>query len=254
MTIGHTIFGKGSEGVIVLHGWLSDHSVFEPMFPSLDTDTFTYAFMDYRGYGKSQNMAGEHTMKEIATDVIALADQLGWQRFHLVGHSMGGMAIQRIAVDACERVKSLVAITPVPACGVPFDDNGWALFSGAADNDANRRIIVDTTTGNRLSGHWLDWMVQRSRETTTRDAFADYLIAWAKTDFTAEVKGLQVPLLVLIGAHDPVLNEEVMKGTYLTWYPKVALEVIANAGHYPMQETPVYLATTIQTFLGTHPG
>jgi len=42
MTIGHTIFGKGSEGVIVLHGWLSDHSVFEPMFPSLNTDTFTH--------------------------------------------------------------------------------------------------------------------------------------------------------------------------------------------------------------------
>jgi len=46
MIIGHTIYGSGKEGVIVLHGWLGDYTVFEPMLPYLDTDTFTSAFMD----------------------------------------------------------------------------------------------------------------------------------------------------------------------------------------------------------------
>jgi pimeloyl-ACP methyl ester carboxylesterase len=191
-------------------------------------------------------------MQEIADDAIALADHLGWQRFHLIGHSMGGMAMQRIMVDATRRVKSGVALTPVPASGVPFDEAGWVLFAGAPEHDENRRGIIDFTTGSRLSGHWLDWMVRRSRKTTTQDAFADYLQAWAKTDFSAEVNGLAVPLLVLVGAHDRALTEAVMKSTFMVWYPNARLEVIANAGHYPMQGTPVYLTTVTETFLREH--
>ncbi|MCA9690775.1 MAG: alpha/beta hydrolase [Nannocystaceae bacterium] len=249
MTIGHTIVGSGERRVIVLHGWFGDYSVFEPMLPYLDTTAFSYAFMDYRGYGKSRFQAGEHTMKEIAGDAIALADHLGWERFAVVGHSMGGMAVQRVAVDASARVLGGVAITPVPASGVPFDEGGWALFSGAADDDGNRRTILDVTTGQRLSGAWLDWMVRRSREVTTRDAFADYFVAWAKTDFVAEANGLTTPLLVLPGEHDPALTVDVMKQTFLAWYPNARMEVLANAGHYPMQETPVRLATVIEAFL-----
>ncbi len=252
MLIGHEIHGSGGEGVIVLHGWLGDHSVFEPTFPYLDTETFSYAFVNYRGYGKSADITGEHTMAEISADAIALADHLGWQRFHTVGHSMGGMALQRVALDALGRVKSGVAITPVPASGVPLDTNGEALFGGAADKDENRRMILDFTTGNRLCGRWLDEKVKASRETTTRDAFADYLIAWTKTDFADEVKGLDIPILVLYGEHDQALTGEVMRQTYMAWLPNAELEMIGNAGHYPMQETPIDLVTKMEAFMRTH--
>jgi pimeloyl-ACP methyl ester carboxylesterase len=40
-----------------------------------------------------------------------------------------------------------------------------------------------------------------------------------------------------------------MKATYLAWYPNASLEVMPNAGHYPMDETPVALATSIEAFL-----
>ena len=248
MAIGHKTHGSGSSGVIVLHGWFGDHTVFDPVVPYLDTDTFTYGFMDYRGYGLSRDIAGEHTMQEIADDTVALADELGWDQFHLVGHSMGGMALMRIATDHPHRVKSGVALTPVPPSGVPLDEDGAALFNGAIENDENRRAILDFTTGGRLSGHWLD----RSRETTTVEAYADYLVAWTQTNFADESNGLELPLLVCPGEHDGALTADVMRQTYMEWYPNAELEILPNSGHYPMQETPVYLTTVTENFIRKH--
>lgn len=252
MIIGHTIIGRGAEPVIVMHGWLGDHKVFAPMFPYLDQARFSYAFLDYRGYGKSRDIAGRYTMDELAGDAIALADHLGWKRFHAVGHSMGGMAIQRVIIDAPGRVKCGVAITPVPASGAPMAGDQAALFNGAVENDQNRRTIIDFTTGGRLSRAWLDWMVANSNATTTRPAFAGYLKAWTETNFAERVMGNATPLLVLCGEHDAALTAEVMRATYLAWYPKAELAVMPNAGHYPMQEVPVYLATLLEAFMAKH--
>ena len=124
MDIGHTTIGSGKEKVIVLHGWFGDYAVWEPTFNSLDKDTFTYVFMDYRGYGKSIDMTGDYSMSEIASDAISLVNELSWKNFHVVGHSMGGMAMQRLILDIDERnrVKSTVGIDPVPACGGQLDE------------------------------------------------------------------------------------------------------------------------------------
>ena len=249
MAIGHTIHGGGPEGVIVLHGWFGGPPPFAPMFDYLDTDTFTYAFMDYRGYGKSIDVAGEYTIAEIAADAVGLADDKGWERFHVIGHSMGGMAVQRLALDVPERVKSVVALTPVPACGVPFDDDTWGLFSAAVDSDEHRRIIVSFSVGDRLCDRWVDRMVRGSRETSTVEAFGAYLPAWVRNDFAAEANGLKTPMLVVVGEHDGALTEDFMCQTFLEWYPNARLEVMANAGHYPMDETPVCLATMVEAFL-----
>jgi esterase len=245
----HHLIGTGPHKVIALHGWFADRHGFAPMEKVLNGGEFTYAFMDYRGYGGMKDVAGSYTMDEIATDTLALADALGWREFSLIGHSMGGKAIQRALTRAPSRVKKLVALTPVPASAVPFDDTGWSLFSGAAENAANRYGIIDFTTGNRLTKTWLDQMVAYSLECSTKAAFAAYLLAWAKTDFSAEVKGLPTPVKVIVGATDPALNADVMKGSYLAWYPNATMEVLENAGHYPMHETPVTLATVIEKFL-----
>lgn len=244
-----TTIGNGPRKVICLHGWFGSAKGWGPFVDALDTDTFTYAFMDYRGYGDSMGLKGSYTMDEIAADTLALADRLGWQRFSLMGHSMGGMAIQRVLVEAPQRVEKLVALTPVPANGYPFDESGYNFFASAADDPAVRRQIVDKTTGNRLTGVWIEKVVRYSLEQSTRDAFAAYLPAWAKSDFSERVKGNPVPVQVVIGEHDPAINESLVSGTYLAWFPKAELEVVANAGHYPMHETPVALATAVERFL-----
>ncbi|MCG5212838.1 alpha/beta fold hydrolase [Streptosporangium sp. KLBMP 9127] len=245
----HDVHGSGPHRVIVLHGWFGDRSSFARIRPYLDGDAFTYAFPDYRGYGEALDLTGEHTLAEISADVIALADKLGWETFSLIGHSMGGTAMQRVMLDAPGRVRKLIGISAVPASGVPFDDQSWALFAGSAEEPANRRAIIDLTTGNRLPGTWLDEMVRNSLRNSTVAAFRAYLDAWAHTDFHTEVIGNATPALLVVGAHDPALSADVMRGTWLEWYPNAELLTLSDAGHYATEETPLALVSAIERFL-----
>jgi len=92
-------------------------------------------------------------------------------------------------------------------------------------------------------------MVAASLAESDEDAFAAYLTAWAKTDFHEQIKGNPVPIKLIVGEHDPALGAATMKDTYLQWYPNATMDVMANAGHYPMNETPIALATSIEKFL-----
>lgn len=248
--IGSTLVGTGSQKVIVCHGWMGDYSVFNPTIQNLNLMKYTYAFVDYRGYGKSKDQTGEYSIEEIAQDVVEFAKSQGWEKFNLIGHSMGGLVIQKILAIASEQVDKVIALTPVPANGYPMDTDSQALFDGAVENIDNRRTILDFTTGNRLSGVWLDQMTQASVDTTTKESYKGYLKAWTQTDISSEIEGKSHDVLVCVGENDPALPKEMMQETYLKWYPNSKIEILPNAGHYPMQETPVHLATVIENFLG----
>ena len=61
-------------------------------------------------------------MEEAAADAIAVADDLGWDRFSVVGHSMGAKIGHQALLQAPDRVQRLVGLNAVPATEVPFDD------------------------------------------------------------------------------------------------------------------------------------
>lgn len=249
MTNHHVLVGSGPQRVLCLHGWFGSAGGWGPFVTDLDTKTFTYAFMDYRGFGGSKSTTGEHTMDEIARDALALADSLGWSTFNLIGHSMGGMAMQKVLALAPDRVEKLVGVSPVPASGVPFDEATWGFFTSATESPEARAGIIDLTTGKRHPKAWLDRMVAHSLETSTKEAFAAYLVAWAKSNFAAEIEGSTKPVLVIAGAHDPALGADVMQQTFLKSYPNATLEVLADAGHYAMFETPLSLVASVERFL-----
>lgn len=254
MALGYTTLGKGAEKVIVLHSWMHDHTVWQPTFAALDTQTFTYVFPDYRGYGKSRYGTGQYTMQEIAADLLALIQRLGWRQFHIIGHSMGAMVMQRVLVDINDhqRIKSAIAITPIPACGAQLDENSWATFEASISDTASRHMIMDFTTGKRLPDAWLNQMVKHSFATTTPDAFAGYLRAWVYEDFSNLVMDMTTPLLVVVGDCDYAITEASMSETYLKWFPNSILETLSNSGHYPMQETPLSLVSMTERFMRQH--
>ncbi len=244
-----TVIGDGPQKVLALHGWFGSAAGWGPLPDLIDGDRYSFAFLDYRGYGARRGETGEYSLAEISGDALAAVDALGWSSFAVLGHSMGGSAMQRVLRDAGGRVTGLIGVSPVPSTGVPFDEASWQLFSGAAEKREARYAIIDMTTGGRLSSTWIDAMVQASLDGSDPEAFGAYLEAWARTDFAAEVAGDPTPVLVVVGEHDPALGAAVMEQTFLQQYPNASLEVLANAGHYAMFETPVALLTSIERFL-----
>lgn len=242
--------GSGEHHVLALHGWFGSARGWGSLPDYLDGSAYTYVFMDLRGYGGRAGVAGEYTMEEAAADAIALADDLGWDRFSLIGHSMGGKAVQHVLLSQPGRVRRIVALTPVPANEVPFDDAGWSLFSGAANSRDNRAAIISLTTGGRLPAAFVNHVVQHSLDNSAVEAFGAYLQSWARSDFADRVQDNPALVKVIVGEHDPALSAEVMRQTWLASYPRAELEVFPNAGHYPMFETPAALAASIEEFLG----
>lgn len=245
----HELHGDGPHRVIAVHGWLADRSAYAPVLPDLDLGSFQYAVVDLRGYGEARGVDGAYTAAEGAEDVLALADRLGWERFSLIGHSMGGSVAQRALAAAPHRVRRLVGVSPVPASGVPFPPEQWGLFAGASHAPENRRVILDLTTGGRRPAAWLDRMVRRSLERSDAEAFRTWLDSWAREDFHERIEGSPVPALTVAGALDPALSAEVQRATWMRWYPRAELVELPSCGHYAMDEAPLDLIRVVEDFL-----
>lgn len=259
--LGHDVFGSGPEKVIVLHDWMGDAANYDPMKPYLDGEAFTFVFADVRGYGRSKAMQGDYAASEIARDTLALADALGFERFHVIGHSMNGMSVQRLAIDdwtgGAKRLKSVVAITPVTADGYPASDEDREFLWSAIHNAEVSEMAFGALTGGKLGPQWAKVKTRRNLATSDATAMQGYYDMWLNTDFSAEAADARVetPIQVIGGRNDlPGFLEPKLRETFAVWYPNAELHFITDAGHYPMHETPAYLAALIQDFLVRHSG
>jgi pimeloyl-ACP methyl ester carboxylesterase len=257
--LGHSTYGQGKEKVLALHHWMGDAASYDPLIPYLDPSLYTYVFADVRGYGMSRHLPGTHTVEEVAADAFRLADSLGWTQFHVIGHSMSGMVVQRMAVDdwisGVRRLKSMIALTPVSADGYPADEGTkkflWDLIHQRALSEQGFSML----TGQRLSPLWGRVKTTRHFQTSTEEAVKGYYRMWLETDFSEDVRSAEVgtPLLVIGGRQDlPGFQEEHLRKTVGAWFPNIEFTFITDSGHFPMDETPVYLASLIERFLDTH--
>jgi 3-oxoadipate enol-lactonase len=80
--------------------------------PQIDAlrDQYAIAAPDNRGIGRSTYRASALTIGDMASDVLAIADTEGFDRFHLAGHSIGGLVAQEIALRARHRVLTLALL------------------------------------------------------------------------------------------------------------------------------------------------
>ena len=102
----------GADGLplLALHGWLDNAASFRPMATLLGG--YDLVALDMPGHGRSFHYPAdaEYSLFSTILDVLAAADALGWQRFALLGHSMGGAIASMLAAAAPDRITRLSLI------------------------------------------------------------------------------------------------------------------------------------------------
>jgi pimeloyl-ACP methyl ester carboxylesterase len=156
-----------------------------------------------------------YTLSEMATDGLAVLDELGIERAHAVGASMGGMIAQQMAIDHPDRVLSLTSImstTGDPQVGQGSQEAMGALLSPAPDS-RDEAIELGVSIGAIISGPHFDEAEARVRVGEAFDrsyypAGAPFqLAAIAKTgNRTEQLEALDVPTLVIHGAADSLVG------------------------------------------------
>jgi pimeloyl-ACP methyl ester carboxylesterase len=104
----HELHGTRGEPLVLVHGYTGDVTDWEHQIAGFAA-SHRVLVMDHRGHGRSGAPPdrGSYTIERMADDVEALAARVGFGPYHLVGHSMGGMVAQEIALRSPERLLSL---------------------------------------------------------------------------------------------------------------------------------------------------
>ncbi|AMO77426.1 alpha/beta fold hydrolase [Pseudomonas citronellolis] len=117
------LFGpEDGKPVLALHGWLDNAMSFARLAPKLDG--LRIVALDFAGHGHSAHRApgASYLLWDYAYDVLAVAEQLGWERFSLLGHSMGAIVSVLLAGAMPERIERLALI------------DGLVPYTGEADS------------------------------------------------------------------------------------------------------------------------
>ncbi|WP_248920780.1 alpha/beta fold hydrolase [Pseudomonas entomophila] len=99
--------------VIALHGWLDNANSFARLAPQLKGLRIVALDLAGHGYSEHRPIGAGYALADYAHDVLRVAEQLGWQRFGLLGHSLGAIISVQLAGALPERISHLALIDGV---------------------------------------------------------------------------------------------------------------------------------------------
>jgi pimeloyl-ACP methyl ester carboxylesterase len=239
--------GAGSPTLVFLHYWGGSMRTWRHVIEALASQSRTVA-IDLRGWGRSGASASGYALNELADDVEAVIKSLDLERYIIVGHSMGGKIGQLMASRRPNGLVGLVLVAPAPPTALDLPLAARQAMVGAYDS---RESIV-ATVEHVLAPDGLD---ADDLETVIADSLAGAAAAkeaWplstSQQDIGADVANIDVPVLVISGAHDRVDPPEVLRRELLARIPQAELCVLPNVGHLLPLEAPDAIAELIRAF------
>lgn len=186
------------------------------------------------------------TLASLASHLLDEATRAGLDRFHLVGHSMGGQIAQLAAAQAPGRVRSLVLVNSVPLSGLPLPAEVAAMFRASGGDRAAQGAILDQAC-LELSPEAKDALLDDAGSIAPSWIARSFDLFTAGGDAT-KLAAIACPTLV-VATDDPFLPPPFLEQTVVSKIAGAKLAVVKGPGHYPQVERPDALASTLRSFL-----
>ena len=246
--------------IVLLHGITLSSRVWARQFTSLPEAGFRTIAIDGRGHGESTVGDTGHSIANLAADLGGVLTTLDLRDVVLVGHSMGGMAVQAFAVHQPEvleeRVSGLVLLSTSPRAFVSDAHRtrrgleraaGWVPDLGAVMRQRNLGLLVarlgfGDDPDPRCVEATRQMLGQCSRE-TIREAGRALL----EFDVTSQLPDIDVPTLVVVGSADLITSPRDAR-QIADLVPRARLVEMPRAGHMLMYERTAELDDLLVTF------
>jgi pimeloyl-ACP methyl ester carboxylesterase len=262
--------GSGDDVVLCLHGWPQHWYEWRQVMPAM-ADRHRVLALDLRGFGWSEAPRDGYEKEEMATDVLAVLDELGLERVKLIGHDWGGWIGFLAGLRAPQRFERFLALNIVPP---------WANIRNTAAHAWRfwyQMVILAPGLGYRLHRRGdfvakvlVGGSVRREAWSPAEvRAFADNLMQPARARAAVQlyrvfnlrelgpiVRGryaeakLTVPTLMLFGEEDFVLRPQMLAG-YQRHAADMRVELVPDCGHFIVDERPDLVIARAREFLAT---
>ncbi|HEV7515381.1 MAG TPA: alpha/beta fold hydrolase [Thermoanaerobaculia bacterium] len=258
----HVEQAGAGETVVLLHGFGASTYCWRHVLPALAA-SYRVIAPDLHGFGATERPRdfASYTRDGQAALVLALLDQLGIERAHLVGHSYGGAISLRLAARHPERLRSLVLVDSA-APTYPNDRRrrlarlkplAWLFLHGIALTSWSVRKALELSLADRrlVTPDLVRAYLEPLRVEGVEAAFHGLTAPLPAPDGPEiDLTRIVVPTLAVWGTEDRLVAVADGRREVLSM-PQGAFVELSGVGHMPMEECPKELVRILLSFLAT---
>lgn len=247
----------GSPTVVCVHGLGGSSNTFTPLMPALARHRVLR--IELPGSARSQRVEGPLSIERFVQAVLSACTRLGVARAHFVGHSLGSIVCQHLAVAEPARVQSLALFGPLLA---PPEAARTGLRARAAkarsEGLAGLHDIATALVGAALSAHTREQhplavaFVRESLQRQDPEGYARSCEALADAQ-AARVEAIACPVLLVTGDEDGVAPPQAVRALaerlHAAPHPRVV--VLPRCGHWTPIERSAECQAELRSFIAT---
>ena len=255
-------WGTG-QPVVFSHGWPLSADAWDAQMLVLSQRGYRVIAHDRRGHGRSSQPWNGNDMDTYADDLAALMDKLDVSKAVMVGHSTGGGEVARyVGRHGTKRLAKVVLLSAVPPIMIKSANNPGGLPMEAFDA-IRKGVLEDRSQYFRdLSVPFYGYNRAGAKESPgLREAFwlqgvqssikaaYDCVKQFSETDFTADLKKIDVPTLIAHGDDDQIVPIGAAARRSVEIAPKATLKVYPGAPHGLAQTRAEEFTTDLLAFI-----
>ncbi|MEX2650550.1 MAG: alpha/beta hydrolase [Alphaproteobacteria bacterium] len=235
--------------VVCLHGYADSLRSFETMARAMPRSLRVIAYSQ-RGHGDATRPETGYRLADFATDALAFIDAIGLRKAVLVGHSMGSLVAQSLALDAPDRLSGMVLIGSAAAVtgNAPVQDLWQGTVRHLTDpvDPAFVRDFQTGTSATRIDPAFQEVVVAESMKLPAR-VWRETLGGLLDFDHTDALRRVKTPTLILWGDQD-VLFSAADQERLRAALPHAVFTAYQGAGHNTQWEQPERVAKDVTRF------